>query len=217
MTNHTVYRKSFLPQIALWLLALLSLAMLGRNASAQDSSWATQTNIYQVFVEKFGGTLKGVESHLDHLEYMGVETIWLMPIFESMSDHGYDTTNYYAIRSEYGTIDDLRDLVLAAEGKGMRVILDLVMNHVGSDHPWFSSANPAERKDHWFVWSAIDQGWNKPWGGVTAVRASTGLPIRRLNSTVTATVIPKMMTTFTPYLHRRCPILISIIRHPGTN
>jgi alpha-amylase len=165
MTNHTSHRKSVVFLFALCLLALLSLTVPARNAPAQDSSWVTQTNIYQVFVEKFGGTLKGVESHLDHLKYLGVKTIWLMPIFESMSDHGYDTTNYYAIRSNYGTIDDLRDLVQAAEKKGMRVILDLVMNHVGSEHPWFSSADSAERKDHWFVWSAIDQGWNKPWGG----------------------------------------------------
>lgn len=165
MTNFTSHRRRVLFFPALWLLVFLFLGVPLRNALGQDSSWATQTNIYQVFVEKFGGTLKGVESHLDHLEYMGVKTIWLMPIFESMSDHGYDTTNYYAIRSEYGTIDDLRDLVQAAEHKGMRVILDLVMNHVGSDHSWFSSTNPTVRKDHWFVWAASDKEWNKPWGG----------------------------------------------------
>jgi glycosidase len=158
MTNFTSHRRRVLFFPALWLLVFLFLGVPLRNALGQDSSWATQTNIYQVFVEKFGGTLKGVESHLDYLEYMGVKTIWLMPIFESMSDHGYDTTNYYAIRSEYGTIDDLRDLVQAAEHKGMRVILDLVMNHVGSDHSWFSSTNPTVRKNHWFVWAASDKG-----------------------------------------------------------
>ena len=88
-----------------------------------------------------------------------------MPIFESMSNHGYDTTDYYAIRSSYGTIADLRDLVQAAETKNMRVVLDLVMNHVGSGHPWFSSTDSDERKDHWFVWSGSDLAWNKPWGG----------------------------------------------------
>lgn len=169
MANHTSHRKNAFSILMLWFVSFLLSGVPLCSASAQNSSWVTQTNIYQVFVEKFGGTLKGVESHLDHLEYMGVKTIWLMPIFESMSDHGYDTTNYYAIRLKYGTIEDLRDLVQTAEGKGMRVILDLVMNHVGSEHPWFSSANPAERKDHWFVWSANDLGWNKPWGdpGVT--------------------------------------------------
>ena len=82
-----------------------------------------------------------------------------------MSDHGYDTTDYYAIREDYGTIEDLRDLVAAAEQRGMRVILDLVINHVGADHPWFSSDDPSERRDRWFVWSDTDKGWNKPWGG----------------------------------------------------
>lgn len=135
-----------------------------QTSLAQEPPWYTQTNVYQVFVEKFGGTLKGVKSHLDHLEHLGVKTIWLMPIFESMSDHGYDTTNYYTIRSEYGTIDDLKELVQAANDKGMRVILDLVINHAGSKHAWFSSPDASERKDHWWVWSSNDKGWNKPWG-----------------------------------------------------
>ena len=134
MTIHTSQRTRVLFLSAVWVFALLLLATPTRKSTAQDSSWVAQTNIYQVFVEQFGGTLKGVESHLDHLEYLGVKTIWLMPIFESMSDHGYDTTNYYAIRSNYGTIADLKDLVLAAKAKGMRVILDLVMNHAGSNH-----------------------------------------------------------------------------------
>lgn len=147
------------------IFAFLFLFLPSRVTLSQDSSWVTQTNIYQVFVEKFGGTLKGVESHLDHLQYLGVKTIWLMPVFESMSDHGYDTTNYYAIKTNYGSINDLRDLVKAANDKGMKVILDLVINHAGSNHPWFSSNNLAERKDRWFTWSSNDKGWPEPWGG----------------------------------------------------
>lgn len=147
------------------IFAFLFLLLPSRVTLSQDSSWVTQTNIYQVFVEKFGGTLKGVESHLDHLQYLGVKTIWLMPVFESMSDHGYDTTNYYAIKTNYGSINDLRDLVKAANDKGMKVILDLVINHAGSNHPWFSSNNLSERKDRWFTWSSNDKGWPEPWGG----------------------------------------------------
>lgn len=147
------------------IFAFLFLFLPSRVTLSQDSSWVTQTNIYQVFVEKFGGTLKGVESHLDHLQYLGVKTIWLMPVFESMSDHGYDTTNYYAIKTNYGSINDLRDLVKAANDKGMKVILDLVINHAGSNHPWFSSNNLSERKDRWFTWSSNDKGWPEPWGG----------------------------------------------------
>lgn len=131
----------------------------------REAPWWTQTNIYQVYVEQFGGTLKGLQQQLDYLHELGAKTLWLMPIFSSMSAHGYDTTDYFAIRPEYGTVDDLRDLVQAAEQRGMRVILDLVINHVGSEHPWVSSANPAERRNNWFVWSADDKGWNKPWGG----------------------------------------------------
>jgi alpha-amylase len=149
---------------ALFIFFFLFLSLLSKITLSQDAPWWTQTNIYQVFVEKFGGTLKGVESHLDHLQYLGVKTIWLMPVFESMSDHGYDTTNYYAIKANYGNISDLRDLVTSAHNKGMKVILDLVINHVGAKHPWFISSNPAERKDRWFVWSSNDKGWEEPWG-----------------------------------------------------
>ena len=131
----------------------------------RQARWWTQTNIYQVYVEQFGGTLKGLEQRLDYLHDLGAKTLWLMPIFRSMSGHGYDTTDYFAIRPEYGSIDDLKDLVQAAEQRGMRVILDLVINHAGSAHPWISSGDPAERRDDWFVWSANDRGWNKPWGG----------------------------------------------------
>lgn len=164
MSTLSTWRKRHIIN-AFSIFAFLFLFLPSRVTLSQDSSWVTQTNIYQVFVEKFGGTLKGVESHLDHLQYLGVKTIWLMPVFESMSDHGYDTTNYYAIKTNYGSINDLRDLVKAANDKGMKVILDLVINHAGSNHPWFSSNNLAERKDRWFTWSSNDKGWPEPWGG----------------------------------------------------
>jgi cyclomaltodextrin glucanotransferase len=130
-----------------------------------QAPWWTQTNIYQIYVEQFGGTLKGVEAKLDYLHDLGIKTLWLMPIFPAMSDHGYDTIDYFSIRPEYGTIDDLQDLVQAANQRGMWVILDLVMNHAGSANPWVSSPDPAQRHDNWFVWSATDKRWNKPWGG----------------------------------------------------
>ena len=136
---------------------------LSSIGSGGDSSWVKETNIYEVFVDRFGGNLQGVTDKLGYLEKLGVKTIWLMPIFKAMSDHGYDTTNYYAIESRYGTVDDLKRLVEAAHGKGIRVILDLVMNHCGTDNAWFSSPNASERKDHWFIWADSDLGWPDSW------------------------------------------------------
>ncbi|MGA1795886.1 MAG: alpha-amylase family glycosyl hydrolase [bacterium] len=128
-----------------------------------ESPWVTRTSIYEVFVDRFGGNLQGVTNRLDYLEKLGVKTIWLMPIFKAMSEHGYNTTDYYAIEPRYGTMNDLGNLVAGAHRKGMRVILDLVMNHCGSEHPWFSSPDDAVRRDHWFIWSASDLGWPDPW------------------------------------------------------
>jgi glycosidase len=130
----------------------------------EDASWIRETIIYQIFVDRFGENLDGVKEKLDYLEELGVKTIWLMPIFKAMSDHGYDTVDYYAIDPRYGDKNDLKELVSAAKQKKIKVILDLVINHLGKDHPWFSSSNPSVRKDHWFVWDANDRGWNLPWG-----------------------------------------------------
>jgi glycosidase len=137
-----------------------------KTASCQPvPAWHTRTTIYQVFVAKFtsAGTLKAVEKELDYLQDLGVGTIWLMPIFEAMDDHGYNTTDYYRIAARYGTEQDLRDLTKAAHDRGMRILLDLVINHTGTLHPWFFSPDPAKRKDHWYIWADQDRQWNDPW------------------------------------------------------
>lgn len=159
------------PNLAVYLTSMLfafffilNLTLCSETIFAQ-SAWHTQTNIYQVFVEKVtpDKTLKGVENKLGYLQDLGVKTIWLMPIFESMDEHGYNTTNYYKIASRYGTEQDLKNLVTAAHNKDMRVILDLVINHTGTMHPWFSSPDVSVRKDTWFIWADKDLKWDDPW------------------------------------------------------
>jgi alpha-amylase len=130
---------------------------------SNDDDWVTSTNIYQVFVDRFGGNLKGVEAKVPYLKSLGVKTIWLMPIFEAQHDHGYDTTNYYQIASNYGSNSDLKDLVKVAHEAEIRVILDLVLNHCGTQHPWFADSDPNVRKDHWFIWKNSDWGWDDSW------------------------------------------------------
>jgi len=104
-------------------------APLSPAAVDHESPWITQTSIYEGFVDRFGENLQGVTDRLDYLEKLGVKTIWLMPIFRAMSDHAYNTIDYCAIESRYGTANDLKELAAAAHAKGMRVILDLEMNH----------------------------------------------------------------------------------------
>ena len=144
--------------------------------------WARGATFYEVFVRSFAdsdgdgiGDLRGLTARLDYLNDgdpatttdLGVEALWLMPIFASPSYHGYDTTDYRAINPDYGTLEDFQAFIAAAHARGIRVVVDLVINHTGADHPWFveSASSPASPKRDWYVWRADDPGWMQPWGG----------------------------------------------------
>ena len=129
--------------------------------------------IYQVFIDRFattggrpfaepstpggfyGGTLRGVVEHLDHIADLGATCIWLSPLFPSPSHHGYDTTDHASVEPRLGTEADLRELVEAAHARGLRVILDYAVNHVSSDHPAFVRATgDAESPEaRWFTFT----------------------------------------------------------------
>jgi len=131
---------------------------------------------YEIFVRSFSdsdgdgiGDLQGVIGKLDYLQDLGIKGIWLMPINPSPSYHGYDVTDYYAVNPDYGTLDDFRQLLDEAHDRGIRVIMDLVVNHTSSEHPSFIDA--ASGKDSayrdWYTW-AEDKGLDTqalgPWG-----------------------------------------------------
>lgn len=129
--------KRFLP-----LLILLSLAL--SPAQAQPSDWWRDTTWYLLFVRSFYdsdgdgiGDLRGVIEKLDYLESLGIGGLWLMPVNSAQSYHGYDALDYYAIEPDYGTKDDFIALMEAAHARGIRVVVDLVLNHTSSEHPWF--------------------------------------------------------------------------------
>ncbi len=104
-------------------------------------------NYYEIFVYSYCdsdgdgiGDLNGIKQKLDYIRDLGYTGIWLMPIHPASSYHGYDVTDYYSVNSKYGTIDDYKALVAAAHEKGIKVIIDLVVNHTSSNHPWFKAA-----------------------------------------------------------------------------
>ncbi|MGR3811567.1 alpha-amylase family glycosyl hydrolase [Jiulongibacter sp. NS-SX5] len=115
---------------------------------------------YQIFVRSFAdsngdgiGDLNGITAKLDYLADLGVEGIWLTPIFYSPSYHKYDVKDYYTISKRYGNKKDLKELLDKAHTLGIRVILDLVINHVSSTHPWFKEAlDPKSSKRDYFYW-----------------------------------------------------------------
>jgi alpha-amylase len=137
---------------------------------------------YEVFVRSFAdgngdgiGDLKGLTAKLDYLNDgdpstttdLGVGGLWLMPIAESPSYHGYDVTNYRAVEPDYGTAEDLRAFLDAAHERGIKVIVDLVLNHSSIDHPWFKDARtPGSEHDDWYVWEDEQPTWLGPGGQV---------------------------------------------------
>ncbi|MDY7230376.1 alpha-amylase family glycosyl hydrolase [Hyalangium rubrum] len=135
--------------------------------------WARGAVFYEVFVRSFAdsngdgvGDFNGLTSKLDYLKELGVEGLWLMPIFESPSYHGYDVVNYEKVDSEYGTEEDFDRLLREAHRRGIRIVVDFVINHTGAEHPWFveSAASPDSPRRDWYVWRQDDPGWKQPWG-----------------------------------------------------
>ena len=162
-------------------LSSVSLCVLcGESASAQE--WWRDAVFYEVFVRSFAdstegplagdgvGDLRGLIERLDYLNDgdpdtaadLGVTALWLMPICQSPSYHGYDVVDYRRVDDEYGTNQDFLDLIDAAHARGMRVIVDNVINHSAAAHPWFREARtPAAPKRDWYVWSdePIEVNW----------------------------------------------------------
>jgi alpha-amylase len=132
------------------------------------SGWWQDRVFYEVFVRSFAdsdddgiGDLAGLTARLDALNDgdpatttdLGVTALWLMPVAESPSYHGYDVTDYLAVEPDYGTAGDFRALVEAARERGIEIIVDLVMNHSSAEHPWFEDARtPGSDHDDWYVW-----------------------------------------------------------------
>jgi len=127
--------------------------------------WWREAVFYEIFVRSFYdtdgngiGDFNGITEKLDYLEELGINAIWLMPIHPSPSYHGYDVINYYAVNSEYGTMDDFKHLLEEAHDHDIRIIIDLVINHTSSQHPWFQEANrdlESKYRDY-YVWSEND-------------------------------------------------------------
>ena len=145
-----------------------------------ETYWWNDAVFYEIFVRSFYdsdgdgiGDFQGIIEKLDYLNDgdpntdtdLGITGIWLMPMMTSPSYHGYDVTDYYDVEPDYGTMEDFEAFLDAAHARGIKVIIDFVMNHSSSQHPWFlqSAANQNDYRD-WYVWSDTDPGFSGPWG-----------------------------------------------------
>jgi len=132
----------------------------------RDPHWYKRAVFYEVLIRGFHdsngdgtGDIKGLISRLDYLQWLGIDCIWLLPIYKSpLRDGGYDIADFMAILPEFGTIGDFVELVEEAHERGIRVIADLVMNHTSDQHPWFqaSRSEPDGPFGDFYVWSDAD-------------------------------------------------------------
>jgi maltose alpha-D-glucosyltransferase/alpha-amylase len=131
-----------------------------------DPLWFKRAVFYEIYVRGFydanadgSGDFAGLTEKLDFIQWLGVDCVWLLPMYPSpLRDGGYDIADFYGIHPDYGTVEDFTRFVEAAHERGIRVIADLVMNHTSSDHPWFqeSRSSPDSPKRDWYVWSDTD-------------------------------------------------------------
>ena len=134
------------------------------------NDWYKDAIFYEVFVRAFAdsngngiGDLPGLTSKLEYLQELGVDAIWMLPIFPSpLRDDGYDVSDYFSIHPDYGTLDDFSALVAEAHRRGLRILVELIPNHTSDQHPWFQASRDPEHPEHakyrdWYVWNASDQ------------------------------------------------------------
>jgi len=136
-------------------------------AITADPLWYKNAIFYEAHIRSFcdsngdgKGDLPGLISKLDYLQELGVDCLWLLPMFPSpLKDDGYDIADYYHIHPDYGTVEDFEQLVQQAHARGIRVITDLVLNHTSDQHPWFVASRQAKDNPYrdYYVWSDTDQ------------------------------------------------------------
>ena len=145
-----------------------------------DKKWWKKEVGYQIYPRSFYdsnndgiGDLNGITEKLDYLKNLGITLIWVCPIFKSpMDDNGYDISDYYDVNPEFGTKEDLEKLIVEAEKRGIKVILDLVINHTSDEHEWFLEAlkNPESKYRNYYIFKRGENGlpptnWRSHFGG----------------------------------------------------
>jgi maltose alpha-D-glucosyltransferase/alpha-amylase len=143
-----------------------------RTGTASDLLWYKDAVIYEVPVKSFSdgnadgiGDFQGLYAKLDYLQGLGVTCLWLLPFFPSpLKDDGYDIADYVSVHPSYGTLDDFKTCLQGAHERGLRVVIELVLNHTSDQHPWFQrarSAPPGSPERDYYVWSDTDQRYRQ--------------------------------------------------------
>jgi maltose alpha-D-glucosyltransferase / alpha-amylase len=140
------------------------------QAARPPAAWYEKAIFYEVLVRGFYdsngdgiGDLRGLTEKLDYLTWLGIDCLWMLPLYPSpLRDGGYDISDFLSVAPDVGTVEDLRTLIEEAHARGVRVILDLVMNHTSDQHPWFveSRSSRENPKSDWYVWADDDKAYS---------------------------------------------------------
>ena len=174
--------------LAASLIAALTPA-LAQKPQAESAPWWRHAVFYEIYPRSFAdsnndglGDLKGITSKLDYLHQLGVDAIWISPCYPSPQfDFGYDVADYENIDPMYGTLADFDELTREAHRRGIRVIMDFVLNHSSSQHPWFleSKSSRTSAKRDWYIWrdgksaGQPPNNWQSDFGGSAWTRDAT--------------------------------------------
>jgi glycosidase len=144
------------------------------------SNWWKESIVYQIYPRSFQdsngdgiGDLRGIIERLPYLQELGIDVIWLCPVYASPNDdNGYDISDYYNIMKEFGTMEDMLELINEAKKRDISIIMDLVANHTSDEHAWFleSKSTKDSHKRDWYIWKLGADGkeptnWESIFGG----------------------------------------------------
>ncbi len=145
-----------------------------------EKTWWKESVVYQIYPRSFRdsngdgiGDLNGITEKLDYLKELGIDVIWLSPVYESPNDdNGYDISNYQGIMKEFGTMEDYDRMLAAAHERGIRIVMDLVVNHTSDEHPWFVESRSSKDSPYrdYYIWKEGKEGqapnnWGSCFGG----------------------------------------------------
>ena len=145
-----------------------------------ERKWWKESAVYQIYPRSFMdlsgdgiGDIKGITSKLDYLRELGIDVIWLSPVYQSPNDdNGYDISDYQAIMQEFGTMEDFDEMLKAAHERGIKIMMDLVVNHTSDEHRWFVESRKSKENPYrdYYIWREAKNGrepnnWGSCFGG----------------------------------------------------
>jgi trehalose-6-phosphate hydrolase len=145
-----------------------------------SEAWWKRSTVYQIYPKSFydttgsgTGDIQGIIQKLDYIKKLGADVIWLTPVYKSpQNDNGYDISDYYAIDPSYGTMDDLDELLVETHSRGMKLMMDLVVNHTSTEHEWFQQSALSKNNPfrNFYIWKdgkngELPNNWQSKFGG----------------------------------------------------